>query len=736
METMQLERHDQRYSPPGVLQLSETPELAPGGDAGADAFAQLERRVRAALETYSNVHRGSGHNSLVSTHLYEQARDIVLEALKLNRRDCEVVFGSPRRAEAFKAQLRPGCCRSLSSRELGLPLGVTALAVDRKALPKGVPFQTGGGTARLVAPGWVIWAKAPDRFEAGTPAIVNVIAFAVALRLIRRLGEEVFRDAAIEEIAISAKLAAVEILHRDALEQYSGRELLDALRRTLIGRDARVPTAEGARPHINLDNAASTPTFEPIWDVVCRTWRQPQPVQRELIAEVKSICAGVLGAPLAAYDVIFTSNTTEAINLVAESLGREGEPDVEPLVLNTILEHNSNELPWRTIPGVSLLRLPVDPEGFLDLRELETVLSAYNRQGHHGKKRIKLVTVSGASNVLGTFNDLEEIGRIVHRCGARLLVDAAQLVAHRRVEMGSWGIDYLAFSAHKVYAPFGAGALMVRKGLPHFAPAELDVIRSSGEENVAGIAALGKALLLLQRIGLDVIRAEEQALTARALRGLAQVPGCKIYGVKDPDSPRFARKGGVIAFGLGDILPGRVAGELAGRGGIGVRYGCHCAHLLIKRLVGVPPFLEQLQGLILTLFPRLSLPGVVRASLGIENSAEDVDALIRVLGDIARQPRLPRAAFERPGSGAPPGETIHSERWPEGQPRLPRAAFERPGSGAPPGETIHSERWPEGQPRLPRAAFERPGSGAPGDLQQQMNEFAGAADRRVYPPLE
>jgi selenocysteine lyase/cysteine desulfurase len=308
-------------------------------------------------------------------------------------------------------------------------------------------------------------------------------------------------------------------------------------------------------------------------------------------------------------------------------------------VLNTFLEHNSNELPWRMLPGVSLIRLPVDAEGFVDLKELETLLRAYNQESQRGKQRIVLVAACGASNVLGVFNDLAEIGRIAHRYGARLLVDAAQLVAHRAVETEGWGIDYLAFSAHKVYAPFGSGVLLARKGLLTFSPAEMERIRSSGEENAGGIAALGKALLLLQRIGLDVIREEEQALTARALRGMAQIPGLKIYGTKDPDSPRFARKGGVIAFDLGNILPGRVARELAERGGIGVRYGCHCAHLLIKRLVGVPPLLEQLQGLMLRLFPKLALPGVVRVSLGIENSTEDIDTLVQVLGGIARQSR-------------------------------------------------------------------------------------------------
>lgn len=163
------------------------------------------------------------------------------------------------------------------------------------------------------------------------------------------------------------------------------------------------------------------------------------------------------------------------------------------------------------------------------------------------------------------------------------------------------------------------------------------MIRSSGEENPVGIAALGKALVLLQRIGMETIRENEQSLTRRALRGLLQIPGLTVYGIKDPESPRFAQKGGVIVFNLKGIMANKVAKELSSRGGIGVRYGCHCAHLLVKRLVGVGPRLEQFQRVIVTLFPRISLPGVARVSFGIENSDEDIDTLIRVLGEIARK---------------------------------------------------------------------------------------------------
>ncbi len=617
--------------------------------ASSDAFASLKHSVREALKTYSNVHRGSGHHSLVTTHLYEQARDIVLEYLRLDKSRTTVIFCTPRRAAVLIAMLKPGQYQRISSQDIGLPLGVTALAVNKKVLPRGTPLETGGGTTRLIAPDWVIWAKAPDRFEAGTPAIVNVIAFARALLLIRQSGDKVFCDPPTQ------KRTAIEILHNGELEQYTGRQLLDALRKTLIGSGGVAPTTEGDRPYINLDNSASTPTFEPVWNAVGQTWNQPGNIQKEIVQEVRNICAEVLIAPLADYDVIFTSNTTEAINLAAESLGHESGRDSETGVLITLLEHSSNDLPWRKVSRFPLIRLSIDSDGIINLNELDAHLREYNQENRYGEKRIKLVAVSGASNVLGVFNDLTEISRIVHRYGARLLVDGAQMVAHRRVDMEGWGIDYLAFSAHKVYAPFGCGVLMVRKGLLAFSRSEMELIRASGEENIAGIAGLGKALVLLKRIGMDVIREEEQKLTARMLRGLAQIPGLTIFGVKDPDLPGFDQKGGVIVFSLKGVMANRVARELSECGGIGVRSGCHCAHILVKHLVGVTPLLERFQHFMLTLFPGLNLPGLVRVSMGIENSEEDVDTLIRVLSQIAGKLR---AGKERHSASAHDGISI------------------------------------------------------------------------------
>ena len=596
-----------------------------------EVFATLKKSVHSALENYSNIHRGSGHNSMVSTHLYEQAREIVLDYLQLNKRKYVVIFCTPRRAEILKTMLVPSSYQCISSRDLGLPIGLRAMAVKRNALPKGVPFQTGGGTARLVASGWVVWAKSPDRFEAGTPPIINVIAFAKALLMIKHLGIDAFK------YFTSEKHTAAEILYHDKLQQFTGREMLEELRKTLIGGNLQVPTAKGIRPFINLDNAASTPTFEPIWNAVGQAWELSSDNQPEIIDEVRSICAHVLGAPRSEYDMIFTSNTTEAINLVAENLGNGCGASLEPVVFNTLLEHNSNDLPWRMTKGLSLIRLNINHKGLINLKELEKILSEYNQQCIHGNKRIMMVAVSGASNVLGVFNDLSEISNIVHQYGAQLLVDAAQMAAHRKIDMKKWDIDYLAFSAHKAYAPFGTGLLVAKKGLLNFEPAELKLIKSSGEENCSGIAALGKAFVLLQRIGFDIIQEEEHVLTLRALKAMSEIEGLKIHGIKDTDTSVMTKKGGVILFELKKNLPSALAKKLALEAGIGVRYGCHCAHMTIKHLLKIPPWAEQIQKLIVTLFPKVNLPGLTRISFGIENTEKDIDILISALRKIALQ---------------------------------------------------------------------------------------------------
>lgn len=587
-------------------------------------MTELEKNIYSVLETYSNVHRGSGHNSQVTSKLYDQARSIVLDYLGLPASDYIVIFSTPRRAALMVKGINPEKYVVVSSEDLGLSLGVRAVALKKGILPQNLHCFSGGGTARLVSPGWVIWSKGPERYEPGTPAIINIIAFTRALILSREHGKSEFINGNI--------LNSDQILNEDNLSLFSGRMMLEELRKTIIGRDLEVTTVHGQAKYINLDNAASTRTFIPVWDAVRKTLSQGKEVKNQIIGAVRQLIMEFTGAPLSEYDVIFTSNTTEAISLAAESLSLEQEKGT--FVVNTILEHNSNELPWRNFPGLSLLRIKADKNGFLDLAELEELLSGYNKKNVPGTNRIELVTITGASNVLGTFNDLEAISQIVHKYGARLLVDAAQMIAHRSIDIKKCAIDYLAFSGHKVYAPFGAGVLVVRKGLLRFSTDEFSFINSSGDENAAGIAGLGKSIVLLQRVGMDVIHDEEKELTSYAVKSMSTVKGMTLYGINDPDSRLFISRGSVISFSLKEKLANKVAKTLADRG-IGVRSGCHCAHILVKYLVNIPPYLEQFQGFLLKLFPKLSLPGIVRVSIGIENNKKEIDLLVRELQRIA-----------------------------------------------------------------------------------------------------
>lgn len=595
------------------------------------AFELLERGVFEALKTYSNIHRGSGHNSLVSTHLFEEARMIMLDYLKLNQNKYSVIFCSPRGAELFQSVLPANSFQTLSSKDFGLALGVRAVIVKKNSVPKGTPFLAGGGSTKLVSKDWIIWADSPHKFEAGTPAIINVIAFARAIKIAKKYGKEIFLNSPKKEYSLES------ILYSDELKDYAGKQLLNELRKTLIGKDMKVPTSGGAQPFINLDNSASTRSFSPIWDSFRKCQNLVQSISDELVKEVKSVCASALVAPEESYDTIFTSNTTEAINLVAQSLTLASDENPHPIILSSFLEHSSNDLPWRTVPGAQIIRLSMDKEGFFDLKELENLLKENQSGFPSDGNKISLVSISGASNVLGSCNDLAAISQLVHQYGSHLLVDGAQLIAHRQINMEAMGIDYLAFSGHKVYAPFGAGALIARKGLLKFNASDLTGIKSLGEENIGGIAALGKALQLLQRISMDLIQEEEHILMKRALIGMKKIDGIKIFGLADPESPRFLNKVGVIPFELNGRMPSHIGKQLARHGGIGIRYGCHCAHLTIKNMLNISPFLENFQRVIQILFPKMRFLGVDRMSLGLENTEAEVDTFLQVLSHIANE---------------------------------------------------------------------------------------------------
>lgn len=589
----------------------------------------LEKSILEALRTYSNVHRGSGHKSMVSTRLFEECRHIVLDFLGVDPRKFRVIFCTPYQAELMAKVLKPGSHKTLSSLSFGLAVGVRALVVRKGGFPTGPPPMSGGGSAKLISTRWVIWERPPAKYEAGTPPLINIITFARTLQLVKKHGEKLFEDLP------KKKFSEGELIGKDQLNGFTGQALLNRFRDTRIGLDLRVPTAKGPQRFINLDSSASTPAFGPVWDVFKNTLHADMNSGTRITAAVRKICSDFLGAPGKDYEIIFTSNTTEGINLVAGSLARTETGGVEPLVLGTLLEHSSNDLPWRNVGNHALIHLPVDPEGFVDSNDLEGLLDDYNRKGKYGKQRIRLVAISAASNVLGTCNNIHEISEIVHRYDARLLVDGAQLVSHRKVDIGRDGIDFFVFSAHKVYAPFGSGALVVKKGILNYSTRDRDKIKSCGEENLAGIAAMGKALHVLGRIGMDLIEREEQELTRHALSGMQEIPGMKLVGIRAYDAAKLAQRVGVIPFNLGNMVSFTLGRKLASDHGIGVRVGCHCAHILVKHVLGVKPGLERFQRIMQKLIPAMTFPGVVRVSFGLENTMEDVDALLSGLKSMA-----------------------------------------------------------------------------------------------------
>jgi selenocysteine lyase/cysteine desulfurase len=597
-----------------------------------DSYTRLEESAYRALQMYSNVHRGAGHNSLVSTRLFDQSREIVLDYLGLDHKEYTLIFANPKRADLLKRQVGAGVTRELTSREIGLPLGVTAVAIRKDKLPKGIPFETGGGTVRVVSENHVLWAGPPDRYEAGTPAIMNIIIFARALQ-IKKQDPEAFKQKSGKEFDLLEKML------NPVPPKMRGGALLEWLKPMLVGRSVQVPTEKGLQPYTNLDNGASTPSFEPVWESFWQSLQIPESGYRTFVQQAKNICLEFVGAPENEYELIYTSNTTEGLNIFANLVSTSLKQGEKMLVLNSLIEHNSNELPWRCTPGLYLIRLEADGDGFIDIARLEEILKEHN-QGDAGQQPIQWVSISGASNVLGALNDLEAISSVTHKYGAKLLVDAAQLIAHRSIRMQTNGIDALVFSGHKVYAPFGSGALILRKSAFQMDQAILNNLKESGEENVAGIVSLAVVFSLLSRIGMDIVEEDERELTLQLLEGLQNIPGLKVYGIREANHPRMHRRSGVVTLEFTDTPFNIASNRLAELGGIGVRSGCFCSHLLVKRLLKVGAFRARLVDIgfiFLSRFTKLVMPGLVRISIGLENTPQEIDRCLEVVRQVAAE---------------------------------------------------------------------------------------------------
>ncbi|MEM3089878.1 MAG: cysteine desulfurase [Candidatus Nitrosotenuis sp.] len=320
-------------------------------------------------------------------------------------------------------------------------------------------------------------------------------------------------------------------------------------------------------------------------------------------------------------EIVFVRGTTEAINLVAYAWGRQNVSQ-DDIIVTTEYEHHSNIVPWQLLTQEKKAKLQyigVDDNGELILDQLDSYLES---------GRVRLVTVSQMSNVLGTITDTEEIIRRCKKAGVRVLVDGAQSVPHMKVDIDKLGCDFFAFSAHKMLGPTGVGVLWARKELlENMAPFHGggDMIREvhkyettwndlpykfeAGTPNIADVIGFAAAIDYLNKLGMDFVRQHEIEITKYALEKLSQVKGMKLYGTSD-----ITKRGGVISFNLGDIHPHDLA-TIIDEDGIAIRSGHHCAQVLMERL---------------------DVAATSRASFYIYNTKEEVDALVRSLHRAAR----------------------------------------------------------------------------------------------------
>ena len=420
-------------------------------------------------------------------------------------------------------------------------------------------------------------------------------------------------------------------------------------------RHETVPLLNGNRQrYINLDNAASTPPLPAVTDAVNRFLPYYSSVHRgsgfksrlstALYDQAHEIIGRFVGADLETNTVIFGKNTTEAINKLAYRLSLTSDA----IVLTTMLEHHSNDLPWRN--QAEVIHIHATPEGRLDEAD-------FDRQLAHYGNRVALVAVTGASNVTGFIQPIHRLARKAHAVGAKILVDAAQLAPHRPIDMRPDGdpehLDFVTLSAHKMYAPFGTGALIGPKALflqsaPEYQGggtvdivtqdrvywADLPDREEAGSPNVVGAVAMAAAAKTLMKRGMQALANAEMTLTAYTLDQMRRVPGLIFYGEQDP--MQVDDRVGVIPFNLMGIPHGLVAAILGYEGGIGVRNGCFCAHPYVVHLLALDPTEQQAWQQEILAGDKSRMPGMVRVSLGCHNTRADIDHLVEMLHRIVR----------------------------------------------------------------------------------------------------
>jgi cysteine desulfurase/selenocysteine lyase len=422
-----------------------------------------------------------------------------------------------------------------------------------------------------------------------------------------------------------------------------------------VGLKIDTPRLDGSRhPYINFDNAASTPALKAAQDAtggflsfyssVHRGTGFKSQISTHIYEQARHIVMDFVGADPHTHTCIFGKNATEALNKLARRFPFTPQRNI---VLTSGMEHHSNDLPWRR--AAKTIHIALKPDGRLDEADFDTQLAQYGQ-------RVALVAITGASNVTGFLNPIHRLAEKAHSVGAQIVVDCAQLAPHRKVDMrppeDPTHLDYVTISAHKMYAPFGTGALVGRRDTFEQGDPDLvgggtveivtlmDVVWAgppdrdeAGSPNVVGAVALAAAIRKLESIGMDEVARHEAELTSYLLERLADVPDLEIYGDSDP--AHASQRLGVVPINFKTLSHFLVAAILGHEFGIGVRNGCFCAHPYLLHLLGLSQEeSDDVRSRILA-GDRRDMPGLVRISFGLYNTREEIDALIQALQVIA-----------------------------------------------------------------------------------------------------
>lgn len=423
---------------------------------------------------------------------------------------------------------------------------------------------------------------------------------------------------------------------------------IDNIRDYVVGIDEKMELDNGSKKAVtNFDNAATTPALQPVADEVegelkkygsiGRGFSPKSDYSTDLYENTRDKVLEFVGADPEEYTVFYVNSTTDGLNKLALSLIE----DKSDLVLATRMEHHSNDLPWRE--NGTVIYAEVDDQGRVMYDEIEQKLK---------ENDVKFVCVTAASNVTGYVTDVHRVAKLAHKYGAKIIVDGAQIVAHRKFSMAGKtpdeDIDFFVFSAHKMYSPYGGGAVIGRtedlmQHMPKFYGggtiyivgddwveyADAPKSYEAGSPNYPGVVGMGKAIDVLQEVGFDSIEEHEKVLNRKLVDGLLKMDDAIVYG----DTEDLSDRVGVISFNFKGVNSHLVAQQLSEHYGIATRRGAFCANPYVWRFYNLTD--EEVHNF--AECSDVNTPGMIRVSFGIYNTEEEVDYLLKVLPEAIKR---------------------------------------------------------------------------------------------------